>query len=68
MNADNDYNVVLVAEWLLLVPRVSKGHGSFMANAANMVGLMWVKSDELRKELLEMPLMETLADLGIPLK
>lgn len=63
----NDYNVVLVSDWLLLIPRTSKGHGSFMANAANMVGLIMVKSDEMRDEVLGMPLLDTLAGLGVPL-
>jgi ATP adenylyltransferase len=64
-NAGSDYNVVLVSEWLLLIPRTSKGHGSFMANAANMVGLIMIKSDVVREEVLKMSLLDTLADLGI---
>lgn len=66
-NAGSDYNLILVSDWMVLIPRRSKGQGHFMANAANMVGLMWLKSEELRQELLEMKLPGVLASLGIPI-
>lgn len=65
MNAGSDYNLILVPEWLALIPRTSKGHGVFMANAANMVGLMWTKSDEQREAVMGMGL-RALGELGIP--
>lgn len=66
--AGSDYNLILVFEWLALIPRRSKGYGSFIANAANMVGLIWAKSDEVRDELMEAGLLNALAELGIPLE
>lgn len=66
--AGTDYNLILVSEWIALVPRRRKGWGPFIANAANMVGSLWLKSEEQRDELLERPLLDMLAELGIPLQ
>lgn len=49
----------------MVIPRTRKGWGRFVANAANMVGLMWVKSEEVRGEVLEGGV-GGLAGLGIP--
>jgi len=65
INGESGYNVVVVSEWLVLIPRVSKGHQAFSANAATMVGLIWFNSNERREEMLKLPLFDTLADLGI---
>ena len=62
-----DYNVILVSEWIALIPRRKKGWGNFVANAANMVGSLWLTGEEQRDELLALPLLERLAELGIPL-
>ena len=66
--AGTDYNLVLVSEWMALVPRRSKGWGRFVANAANMVGSLWLRSEEQRDELLRLPLLDMLAQAGIPLQ
>ena len=52
---------------MALVPRRSKGWGPFIANAANMVGSLWLTSEGQRDELLKHPLWDMLAELGIPL-
>lgn len=67
-NAGSDYNLILVSEWMALIPRRRKGWGPFVANAANMVGSLWLKSEEQRDGLLEYPLLDMLAELGIPLQ
>ncbi len=64
--AGTDYNLILVSEWLALIPRRSKGHGAFIANAANMVGLMWMKNEDVKDQVIEMGV-GALAELGIPL-
>ena len=53
---------------MALIPRQSKGWGSFTANAANMVGSMWLRNEEQRDEMLDGPLLDRLAELGIPLE
>ena len=64
--AGTDYNLILVSEWIALVPRRSKGWGAFVANAANMVGSLWLRSEEQRDDLLKQPLLDMLAELAIP--
>ena len=66
--AGTDYNLILVSEWIALIPRRRKGWGPFVANAANMVGSLWLKSEEQRDEVFERPLLDMLAELGIPLQ
>ena len=64
-NAGTDYNLILVREWLALIPRRSKGRGPFIANAANMVGLMWTRNEDVRDFIVEMGV-NGLSELGIP--
>ena len=66
--AGTDYNLILVSEWITLIPRRRKGWGPFVANAANMVGSLWLKSEDQRDEMLERPLLDMLAESGIPLQ
>ena len=66
-NAGSDYNLVLVREWLALIPRRRKGYGEdFIANAASMVGVMWMTSEEQRDKLLALGLPGLFVALGIP--
>lgn len=67
-DAGTDYNLILLSEWMALIPRRSKGWGRFIANAANMVGSLWLKNEEQRDDLLKRPLLDMLAELGIPLR
>ena len=66
-DAGTDYNLVLVSEWMALIPRRRKGWGPFIANAANMVGSLWLRNEEQRDDMLKHPLLDMLAELGIPL-
>lgn len=63
--AGSDYNLILVREWLALVPRRSKGRSEVMFNAANIAGLMWTKDDDFKERIMRM-LPGGLAELGIP--
>lgn len=65
-DAGGDYNLVLVREWLALIPRRCKGYGDLIANAASMVGMMWMTSEEQRDELLRLGPPGLSAALGIP--
>ena len=67
-DAGTDYNLILVSEWMALIPRRKKGWGTFIANASNMVASLWLRSEEQRDDLLEKPLLDLLAELGIPLR
>lgn len=66
-DAGTDYNLILVSEWMALIPRRRKGWGPFIANAANMVGSLWLRNEEQRDDMLKHPLLDMLAELGIPL-
>ena len=66
--AGTDYNLIVVSEWMALIPRRKKGWGTFVANAANMVGSLWLKGEGQRDDLLERPLLDLLAEVGIPLR
>ncbi len=66
-DAGGDYNLVLVREWLVLIPRRRKGYGEdFIANAASMVGMMWLTSEEQRDKILDLGLPGLSVALGIP--
>lgn len=67
-DAGTDYNVILVSEWMALIPRRRKGWGPFIANAANMVGSLWLRNEEQRDDMLKHPLLDMLAELGIPIQ
>ena len=67
-DAGTDYNLILVSEWMAMIPRRRKGWEPFIANAANMVGTLWLRSEEQRDFMLEHPLLDMLAELGIPLQ
>ncbi|KAF6229721.1 hypothetical protein HO173_011368 [Letharia columbiana] len=67
-HAGTDYNLILVSEWMALIPRRRKGWGSFIANAANMVGSLWLRIEEQRDDMLKHPIVDMLAELGIPLQ
>lgn len=60
------YNVVLVRDWVVLVSRTSKGRDDAPTNAAGMLGMVWVRSDEERQKWTDLGLSTYLALLGIP--
>ena len=65
--AGTDYNLILVPEWMVLIPRRSKGSEPLIINAANLVGLMWVKNEDRRNQVIDMGV-RGLAELGIPIE
>lgn len=61
-----DYNAVFTREWVCLIPRQHSGISGAGANAAGMLGLVWVKSEEERALWTSFGCTDYLAFLGIP--
>lgn len=59
------HNVILVREWMLVVPRSRGFQGDVAANAASMVGMVWVTKEEILEEWLERGPMKLLCGFGI---
>ncbi len=66
-NAGTDYNVVLVKDWLALIPRASKGRDGVFAGATTMIGLVWLRNQEERDKVTKFGYEEFLCHLGLPL-
>ena len=60
------HNVVLVKEWMLVIPRRRAGIGVTSANAAGMLGMVWVRSREELEEWQRCGLTKCLAEFGVP--
>ncbi|KAK4235327.1 hypothetical protein C8A03DRAFT_17916 [Achaetomium macrosporum] len=60
------HNVILDRSWLLVVPRRAAGWDGVDTNAAGMLGMVWVHSEEKMKLWLERGPANVLARLGIP--
>ncbi|KAJ4251826.1 hypothetical protein NW762_011123 [Fusarium torreyae] len=67
-----DYNVAMTKEWLCLIPRrhgrKDNAGANFGANAAGMLGVIWVSSQEERDSWDELGMTRYLAYLGVPLR
>ena len=61
------HNVVLVREWILFIPRRKARVGGVSANAAGMMGLVWVMSEEELAEWRRRGGRSILGELGISL-
>ncbi|MDI1485967.1 MAG: hypothetical protein OHK93_004156 [Ramalina farinacea] len=59
------HNVVLVREWILVIPRRKGRVGGVSANAAGMMGLVWVASEEELEEWSRRGGFRLLGELGI---
>ncbi|KAK3902249.1 hypothetical protein C8A05DRAFT_44284 [Staphylotrichum tortipilum] len=60
------HNVVLDRRWLVVIPRRAAGWEGADANAAGMLGLMWLSSEEKAKLWAEKGPAAVLARLGVP--
>lgn len=65
-NGTEDYNMVLVKEWMLMIPRRHHGRNAVEANAVGMMGMVWLKSQEEREGWTELGMTEHLRYLGVP--
>lgn len=61
-----DYNVVLVREWMLLVPRRHHGREGVECNAAGMMGMVWLKDEAEREGWERLGMTDHLRWLGLP--
>ena len=59
------HNVVLVRGWMLVIPRKRARVGGMSTNAAGMMGLVWVATEEELKEWKERGAWNVLREMGI---
>ncbi|KAK0129174.1 hypothetical protein ONS95_001109 [Cadophora gregata] len=62
---NNAHNVILVKEWMLVIPRSCARHGNLAANAASMAGLAWVNKLEDIQNWIDRGPMELLRQFGV---
>ncbi|OAL46377.1 hypothetical protein IQ07DRAFT_149015 [Pyrenochaeta sp. DS3sAY3a] len=60
------HNMIMVKEWMMIVPRQKARIGKAAANAAAMVGIVWVTNEEEYQAWTESDPMKLLASFGIP--
>jgi len=61
-----DYNMILVKEWMLVIPRRRHGREGVKANAVGMMGWLWLKGKEERDGWARFGYTEHLKWLGVP--
>lgn len=59
------HNVIIVTDWMLVIPRFCARQGVVSANAAAMVGVVWVTKEEVLQEWLERGPMKLPCGFGI---
>jgi ATP adenylyltransferase len=60
------HNVVLDRKWIMVTPRRTAGLNGAVANAAAMLGMVWVANEEMLKLWTELGPANVLAHVGIP--
>lgn len=60
------HNVIIVADWMLVIPRSQARQGKTMANASAMVGMVWITKEEVLLEWKEKGPMKLLSGFGVP--
>lgn len=60
------HNVILVKEWIMVIPRRGGKVGGSAVNAASMIGLVWVKSEKELQEWQRLGIDESLVRFGVP--
>jgi ATP adenylyltransferase/5',5'''-P-1,P-4-tetraphosphate phosphorylase II len=58
------HNVIIVKEWILVIPRLRAKSGNLAANAAAMVGMVWVNTKEDLQEWIVRGPMKMLREFG----
>ncbi|KAH7313025.1 Ap4A phosphorylase II [Rhexocercosporidium sp. MPI-PUGE-AT-0058] len=59
------HNIILVDEWMLVIPRSCAKHGNLAANAASMAGMVWVTTSEDVQDWIDRGSMELLCQFGV---
>ncbi|KAI5781030.1 hypothetical protein DFH27DRAFT_656848 [Peziza echinospora] len=62
-----DHNVIVVPEWIMVIPRRFPILDGAAANAVGMVGMIWVKDEEERRVWVEGGVRRRLGYLGVPI-
>lgn len=60
------HNVIMDQNWMVVIPRRSSSWGGVGANAASMLGMVWVHNEETMNIWLERGPANVLARLGVP--
>ncbi|KAI5859306.1 hypothetical protein GGS23DRAFT_600595 [Durotheca rogersii] len=60
------HNVILVREWMMVIPRSKAGNGMMSANAAAMLGMVWVNSEEEYEAWVKHGPLNALLEFGVP--
>jgi ATP adenylyltransferase/5',5'''-P-1,P-4-tetraphosphate phosphorylase II len=60
------HNVVLVKGWMMLIPRRSNNFRGVTANAAGMIGYVWLTDEEQLSNWRTIGPREILSQLGVP--
>ena len=60
------HNVILVKEWLMVIPRQGGKVGGSAVNAASMMGMVWTKSQKELDAWERLSIDESLAKFGVP--
>ncbi|KAK6510484.1 hypothetical protein TWF506_009590 [Arthrobotrys conoides] len=60
------HNVVMTKDWIMVIPRAWRGFDRAGANAAGMVGMVWVGSDQERQDWSTFGLTSYFHKLGLP--
>jgi sulfate adenylyltransferase (ADP) / ATP adenylyltransferase len=61
------YNIIMTINWLCLIPRRNAGKGTTAANAAGMIGLVWLRDQAERDSWADLGFSNHLRYLGMPL-
>lgn len=59
------HNFIAVKEWMLVVPRSTAREGDIAANAASMVGMIWVANQTEVQDWVERDPMKVLVKVGV---
>jgi ATP adenylyltransferase/5',5'''-P-1,P-4-tetraphosphate phosphorylase II len=59
------HNVIIVKEWILVISRLRANCGNLAANAAAMVGMVWINTKEDLQEWIDRGPMKMLCEFGL---
>ena len=65
LEQDSPHNVIVTNTWIIVIPRTQAKLGCRAANAASMLGMVWVKTEDDLKAWKEYGPMEVLAEVGL---